>query len=110
MTRSQSFRWLAGLISLPLLALPALLAAAVQQARTAEDEAKTKHIEPPVEVVVGKESGTTLRAASDFANPKVQPGRVQWHPTFAAACEAARKSDKPILLFQMMGKLDEQFC
>jgi hypothetical protein len=43
-------------------------------------------------------------------NPKVQPGLVGWHPDFAAACEAAKKSKKPVLLFQMMGKLDDQFC
>jgi hypothetical protein len=43
-------------------------------------------------------------------NPKVAPGKVRWHTDFAAACEAARKSGKPVLLFQMMGKLDDQFC
>ena len=43
-------------------------------------------------------------------NPKVQPGKVRWHAGFAAACAAARTSGKPVLLFQMMGKLDEQFC
>jgi hypothetical protein len=45
-----------------------------------------------------------------FVNPKVAPGKVKWHADFAAACAAARKSNKPVLLFQMMGKLDEQFC
>jgi hypothetical protein len=44
------------------------------------------------------------------ANPKVPPGLVRWHADFAAACEAAQKSKKPVLLFQMMGKLDDQFC
>jgi hypothetical protein len=43
-------------------------------------------------------------------NPKVEPGLVRWHPSFAAACAAAKKSGKPVLLFQMMGRLDEQFC
>jgi hypothetical protein len=43
-------------------------------------------------------------------NPKVRPGKLRWHPGFAAACDAARQSGKPVLLFQMMGRLDEQFC
>lgn len=43
-------------------------------------------------------------------NPKVEPGKVRWHTSFAAACEASEKSGKPVLLFQLMGKLDEQFC
>jgi hypothetical protein len=43
-------------------------------------------------------------------NPKVQPGLVHWHPAIADACAAARRSGKPVLLFQMMGNLDEKFC
>jgi len=43
-------------------------------------------------------------------NPKVAPGKVRWHPDFATACAASKASGKPVLLFQMMGKLDEQFC
>jgi hypothetical protein len=35
---------------------------------------------------------------------------VTWHPDFATACAASAKSKKPVLLFHMMGKLDEQFC
>ena len=46
----------------------------------------------------------------EFVNPKVEPGKVVWHASFADACEAARKSGKPVLLFQMMGKLDDRFC
>jgi hypothetical protein len=45
-----------------------------------------------------------------LANPRVKPGKVRWHRDFAAACAAAKKSGKPVLLFQMMGKLDEQLC
>jgi hypothetical protein len=52
----------------------------------------------------------TKAAAGDFVNPKVEPGKVKWHAGFEAACAAAAKSGKPVLLFQMMGKLDDQFC
>jgi hypothetical protein len=43
-------------------------------------------------------------------NPSVEPGKVKWHATLAIAQAAAKKSAKPILLFQMMGHLDKQFC
>lgn len=78
------------------------------------DMTKTLRIEPPVRTIVTNASAparTPAAAAGDkFVNPKVQPGKVRWHPTLAAASAAASKSKKPVLLFQMMGKLDDQFC
>ena len=49
-------------------------------------------------------------ATPAFVNPKVEPGKVKWHADFATARAASAKSGKPVLLFQMMGKLDDQFC
>ncbi|SRR5258708_21336582 len=49
-------------------------------------------------------------AKEGFVNPKVEPGKVNWHADFDTACKAAAKTGKPVLLFQMMGKLDDQFC
>jgi hypothetical protein len=73
---------------------------------------RTKRIvEMPVKNVLAAKSAvapTGTRAA--FVNPKVEPGKVRWHADFAAALAASAKSKKPILLFQMMGKLDEKFC
>ena len=37
-------------------------------------------------------------------------GMVDWHPSFDEACEAAVESGKPVLLFQLFGRLDEEFC
>jgi hypothetical protein len=68
-----------------------------------KDKAKLE-IEAPAEKLVSSS------AASEFINPKVEPGKVRWHATLDAACAAAKKSGKPVLLFQMMGKLDDQFC
>ena len=45
-----------------------------------------------------------------FSNPTVEPGKVKWHDDYDAACAASRKSGKPVLLFQMMGNLDDRFC
>ena len=47
---------------------------------------------------------------ADADNPRVEPGLVKWHATFADAQAAATKSGKPVLLFHMMGQLDRQFC
>ena len=43
-------------------------------------------------------------------NPPVAPGRVRWRENFASACAASRSSGKPVLLFHMMGRLDQRFC
>lgn len=71
-------------------------------ARPALDRPKVA-IEMPTKLLVAR------GAAANFVNPKVEPGKVQWQASFAAAGEAARKSGKPVLLFQLLGKLDEQF-
>jgi hypothetical protein len=42
-------------------------------------------------------------------NPKVAPGLVKWHDDFEAAKKASSQSGKPVLLFQMMGQLDQRF-
>lgn len=46
---------------------------------------------------------------ADFANPQVAPGKVNWHADFAAAKLASGKSGKPMLHFQLLGQLDQQF-
>jgi hypothetical protein len=46
----------------------------------------------------------------EWQNPMVDPGRICWHRNLDEACAAARKSGKPVLLFQMMGRLDQEFC
>jgi hypothetical protein len=47
--------------------------------------------------------------AQDFENRKVAPGLVHWHDGFAAACARAKVSGKPVLLFHMMGNLNNEF-
>jgi hypothetical protein len=68
-------------------------------------------IEMPTKRILARQTAPAPAAsAGAFVNPKVQPGEVRWHRDFNAACAAARKSGKPVLLFQMMGKLDDRFC
>jgi hypothetical protein len=35
---------------------------------------------------------------------------IRWHVSFEQACAASQMSGKPVLLFQMMGKLTDEFC
>lgn len=44
------------------------------------------------------------------SNQKVEPGKVRWHRAIQTAMEASSQSGKPVLLFQMMGRLDDRFC
>ncbi len=48
-------------------------------------------------------------ALIDADNPWVEPGKVRWHESFEAAKKAAANTGKPVFLFQMMGRLDQQF-
>jgi hypothetical protein len=67
-------------------------------------------IEAPTEKLLAARTAPAAAAPPAFVNPKVEPGKVRWHKDFAAATRAAQTSGKPVLLFQMMGKLDDRFC
>jgi hypothetical protein len=47
---------------------------------------------------------------SSAENPPAAPGLVRWHPRVAAAQEAARASGKPLLVFQLLGRIDDEYC
>ena len=49
-------------------------------------------------------------SAGPAGNPHVRPGLVPWRESFAAACAQSQRTGKPVLHFQMMGRLDERFC
>lgn len=44
------------------------------------------------------------------ANPPIAPGLVPWHAGFEEACAAAKASGRPVLLFDMLGRLDREHC
>jgi hypothetical protein len=70
-------------------------------------------IEAPVKDVLATTSTPAAKPdapPANFVNPKVEPGKVRWHKTVDEARAAAAKTGKPVLLFQMMGKLDDEFC
>jgi hypothetical protein len=38
------------------------------------------------------------------------PAGVRWHASYDAALAAARVSGKPVMLFQLLGQLDDALC
>jgi hypothetical protein len=54
--------------------------------------------------------GTPAARTTRLATRKCKPGDVNWHNNFETACQASVLSGKPVLLFQMMGNLDDKFC
>lgn len=79
--------------------------AAVPASPAVRPDAGKRDIETPTAQLL--KARTANRTAD---NPKVEPGKVRWHGNFADACAAAKKSGKPVLLFHLMGNLDDQFC
>ena len=65
---------------------------------------------PTEQLLVAQTVPAAASPGPAFVNPKVEPGKVRWHKDFETACRVSKKSGKPVLLFQMMGKLDDRFC
>lgn len=61
-------------------------------------------------VAVGRSPSPSLHKNHHAGNSTALTGLVRWHENAAAAADRARKSYKPVLVFQMMGNLDEEFC
>lgn len=68
-----------------------------------------KAIELTAKSLIAETAPAPRPAVIDAENPWVEPGKVKWHKSFADARSAAELSGKPVLLFQMMGRLDQQF-
>ncbi len=80
-----------------------LLATLLPQSLQRSDRDITKQaVELPLESALP----STVRGVPSM----VAPGLVPWHADFDAACAAAARSHRPVLLFQLLGKLDEEFC
>ncbi|HUE72209.1 MAG TPA: hypothetical protein VMP01_15100 [Pirellulaceae bacterium] len=100
------------------LSVPVDLAAetAPEAKPAAADRTKRAVIEPAAEAIVrgtqppdaaAAEESTAATVADD--NPRVEPGKVQWHDGVDAAITAAKSSGKPILVFHLLGELDQRF-
>jgi len=68
---------------------------------------------PPVMHETGELSTANLIARSSNADPadrQVKPGDVIWERDKDTALLKARQSGKPVLIFVMLGQLDNEFC
>ena len=45
-----------------------------------------------------------------LVEPAPRAGLVRWHDSLETAKAAAATSGKPVLLFQLLGRLDDEFC
>jgi hypothetical protein len=66
-------------------------------------------VERSTKRMVTTEFESVATSQEESGNP-LALGLVRWHATFRAACEAAGHSGKPVLLFQLLGRLDQEFC
>jgi hypothetical protein len=114
MKRALFRLWISGLAGAAVLAASAAEPPAPNSppdpAAAARRDIGKNAIEAPLKKAIAGPVGAPAAPGGDFINPKVEPGKVKWHADFEAARAAAAKSGKPVLLFQMMGNLDEQFC
>ena len=88
-----------------------LAAAPAAEVRPASaDRTKRVVIEPAAEAIVRRTLPADAppdKPADD--NPRVEPGKVKWHDDVATALAAAKASGKPVLVFHLLGELDQRF-
>jgi hypothetical protein len=64
---------------------------------------------PPKRLLVEASNKAAREGVTDREFKKVAPGKVQWHKDYATAVGKSKLSNKPVLLFQLLGQLDEEF-
>ena len=63
-----------------------------------------------LERMIGGNEPPVMPASPLRENPPVSAGKVKWHANLQAAIATSQRSNKPIFLFQMLGKLEDKFC
>lgn len=74
-----------------------------------QDRLSKDVIELPLKVALRRSTGAGPVDLPPLENG-VEPGKVAWHGSFEEALGAAAQSGKPVLLFQLLGRLDDEFC
>ncbi len=99
----------------PPIATPPAPTGSTQLAKRAFPDMSKMGIERPLKSLVREVPAppVALKELEDKTSAdanKVKPGLVTWHKNFASAKVASAKSGKPVLMFHMMGQLDDRFC
>ena len=63
-----------------------------------------------VVIVLGVAAGMHANGPYSADVPAAGAPQIRWETSFTAACERARREEKPVLLLHLFGKLDEEFC
>ena len=63
----------------------------------------------PKKLLADTAKKSPLKNSSDRNFKKVSPGKVKWHKDWAVAIAKSKLSRKPVLLFQLLGQLDDEF-
>ncbi len=71
-----------------------------------EVSSSAKDVSSPAKDVPARAHKPALKPQQE----KVAPGKVHWHRAIQTAMDASKQSGKPVLLFLMMGHLDDRFC
>jgi hypothetical protein len=98
------------LLAMAIAALCAAPAAYSQEAVRPADMTKGILEFPTAKILKNSLPVADSAPAATFVNKKVAPGLVTWHQDYQQAVQAAKASGKPVLVLQMMGRLDEEFC
>jgi hypothetical protein len=94
---------------LALLAISAIGQAASAQNDRYADMRKAAVELPTARLLRSTDTAATRAIAAD-SSQRVQPGLVAWHANYQEAVDASRASGKPVLLVQLLGRMDEKFC
>ena len=77
-------------------------------------DAKKTRVELPIKEAVRDRRKEELELPLKVkfgSTPSLVPVRtLLWQPSFEKAVDAATASGKPVLLFQLLGRFDEEFC
>lgn len=96
-------------IAPPVTLLPGLNNHPSSATKIKRGDRSKSFIERPIERLLATDKLAKNTATISDDNPSVQPGLVKWHKDFETACTAAGKSGRPVMLFQLLGKLDQRF-
>ncbi len=97
-----------------VLAFVSLISVAAAQKTPRSADSPKRIVEAPIESLLkppGRPdpANSSPQVSTPPSNPRVKPGNVKWHASLADACVASERSNKPVLLFHLLGKLDERF-
>lgn len=60
--------------------------------------------------LLGSAQADSPTPPADAKQPTSKAGKVRWNQDLSAARQQAAQADQPLLVFQLLGDLDQEFC